>query len=220
LGGDMKKNIFIAFIFVLLYIISFNTEAGKKVQTAIVEFSNATDWWGTKMGTHVADKLINKMNSSGYYSFASRSRIHQALTNNTLPYNIFINKEKGIVIGNEVNARLLITGKIESIKVAEYHRYVLPPRRGPKPHKPLPPPKAKKRYVSKLKVKLKVKVIDIEANKVIWEGTKSGDATFAKGVLLPPGAKGAWAAHHADSILNEALNKIVIEINKKTEYMR
>ena len=216
----MKKHILIIFVIVLVYIISFNIVAEKKIQTAIVEFSNTTDWWGTKMGTHVADKLINRMNSSGYYSFVLQPRVHHALTNNNLPYNIFINKEQGIAIGNEVSVRLLITGKIESIKVAEYHRYVPPPRRRPKPHKPLPPAKVKKRYVSKLKVKLKVKVIDIEANKVIWEGTKSGDATFAKDVLLPPGAKGAWAAHHADVMLSEALNKIVKEINKKTEYMR
>ena len=60
----MKKHILIAFFIVLIYIISFNITAAKKIQTAIVEFSNATDWWGTKMGTHAADKLISRMNNS------------------------------------------------------------------------------------------------------------------------------------------------------------
>jgi hypothetical protein len=213
----MKKHILIAFICMLICIIPLNILAVEKVKTAVVEFSNDTNWWGTQMGSHATDMLIRKMNSSGYYSFVLQSKIRHVLTNNNLPNNIFINKEQGIIIGNEVSAMLLITGKIDSIKITNYHSYAPPPRRRPRPLKPLP---TKNRYISKLRVKLKVKIIDIKANKVIWEGTKSGDAAFAKGILLPPGAKGAWAAQHADTILNEALNKIVIEINKKSEYMR
>jgi hypothetical protein len=213
----MKKHILIAVIFVLIYVIPLNILAVEKVKTAVVEFSNDTNWWGTKMGSHATDMLINKMNSSGYYSFVLQSKIHNVLTNLNLPFNSYINKENAIIIGNEVSAILLITGKIESIKIADYHPYAPLPLRRPKPLKPLP---AKNRYISKLQVKLKAKIIDIEAHKVIWEGTKSGDATFAKGVLLPPGAKGAWATHHADAILSEALNKIATEINNKSEYMR
>lgn len=213
----MKKFAFIICLFLLIPSLSLNLPADEQVPTAVVEFLNSSDWWGVKMGTHVADMLISKMGGSGYYSFIPRPQIQHALKTRNLPFNTYLGEANAVAIGNEFGSRLFITGKIESIKITKYHRYVPPPR--PRPHSPLPP-KAPKRYIYSLKVKIKVKIIDVEKDSVIWEGSKSGDATFAKGVLLRPGPSGAWEQQHADIIINKALNKIVKEVKEKTEYLR
>jgi len=39
-------------------------------------------------------------------------------------------------------------------------------------------------------------------------------------VLYRPGPKGKWMANVAERIVNEALDKIAYEIEKRTEYLR
>jgi hypothetical protein len=214
----MKKIIFTICFSLLFLSLTVTATAVPPTPTTVVEFLNDTDWWGIKFGTHVADMLIHKLRLSGYYTFTPRPKIHSALTARNLPFNIYLSKSAAVDIGEDLNTRLVITGKIESIKVTKYYRYVPPPR----PRRYYPPPRGRvvERHIASLKIKIKVKVVDVEKDKVIWEGSKTGDATFPKGVLVRPGSKGKWAADHADQIIREALDKIAKEINKKTEYLR
>jgi len=218
----MIKRAFLP-IFLLLLLCSFLPAlASPPTRTVVVEFANKTDWWGERYGTHTADMLINRLRRTGHYSFLPRREIRRALGARSLPQNIYLKKDIAVEIGEELGARLVITGRIESIKVIKYYRYVPAPPPPPPYKRRFPPPRRRvvEKNIATLRVKIKVRIVDTLRNKTIWEGTKSGDVTFPKGVLYRPGPKGKWMADVAERIVNEALDKIAYEIEKRTEYLR
>ncbi|MCD6452000.1 MAG: hypothetical protein J7L64_06545 [Acidobacteria bacterium] len=216
----MKRLNFLTCLSLFLLILSGIAFALENPKTAVVEFQNKTKWRTKGFESDVTELFIYKLNKTGHYELLPKEDVTNALKESGIAGNIYLRRGEAVALGKKLGARLVMTGKIEKMKLEERSanvRLISPQGGGGMP--PNPPTDLERRKIL-LKCKIKVKVVDVEKNRVIWEGKKSGETAVHGFTTLRMKAEEEVNKKDIARLLNEVLDKIIKEIEKKTNYLR